>query len=1014
MQPTKLVPVMMAACFSLSAVHAQVATCDPVVWSGVKGVPGPYDRADLARFSSQLGISGLSAEPYAGKGFVYRDYMACVLEKEGPRGRALNQMALDVQHATARRLLAMSTAAVSAFGVDKLASAKLVKLGTRVATAYEVGRLSFDPIGAVIDLPPTRTQAIDRLVTAAYGNLRSRNIKADAQAVYDYLESEANRPNEGPFEGIDLKTRDEILLNAKARLWWILGGADDMEKNARFIEGLMPAELGGFPPPKEPLREAARDLVKRKSEREREQAKASAAREAAVLEAEKAGNAELRSVQTQTDEQLWEALRSEFPGPMSVADQRSAAAAKLHSCNTASDSTVCLQGRLLNADAERRERAEVLGRHFSNLYKSSALALEAAIATGRPDIARAATTALTVAKAGTEVFDILQKAGPLLKMDWVSIGTSVLSLSNALGGMGAGDQIGVDSARLQRIEQALQDIRNQLDRLETLAQTALNEHRSTTRVLVSLSLQMIGLQRTAQGERGPIQCGILAREIQQRQIVGRDAYIELLQSANTVRDAARSCALWLDDSTERSALVTPAGVHAWFSASLAAVQAADRVSTNLNALEVPLIALRERHQDLYVLTQAALGARGGLARLVKPAASWREVQGVLDIAPETAPKPHSLSERVQVLTDQPLVGNPDYDTLLANPLNTHMIASTLMVVAHQQSAQPIAGWILANSKPVEAELRSATAQVNPSLPYWAALGYLALAQETLYRGEYITPLISELLYQERSIEACPSNDTTSEDADLCKRFGRDNALVLRDAARRVVATHPHVRANVATWRTRLALGFGTEREDGTSFRPRYGFALTDTRDTKLRELLSSASSTKPLATTRLVPSESEGALSNDLSTGHRWFTRLSGQCEGLTKLDYNARAVCPAGGCQYHQVPNEQRDDGKRVWVWLQLPGATEVNGPAFEASRCVLAPLPSQAALEMGLIAPSPAFASRVPAIESFLSVTAYYAELSRQRSLAQQARSPQGGLRAFAMPVVSQPETIQLVGGY
>lgn len=1014
MQPTKAVPVMLAACLAVCAVHAQVATCDPVVWSRVNDVPGPYDRADLARFSSQLGISGLSAEPYAGKGFVYRDYMACVLEKEGPRGRELHQMALEVQHATARRLLAMSTVTVSAFGVDKLAAAKLVKLGTRVATAYEVGRIGFDPVGAVIDLPPTRTQAIDRLVTAAYGTLRSRSMKRDAQAVYAYLEREANRPNEGPFEGIDRETREEILVNAKARLWWIQGGADELEKNARFIEGLMPAELGGSRPPQEPLRAAAQDLAKGKAEREREQAKVSAAREAAVLEAEKAGNAELRSVQTQTDAQLWDALRTEFPGPMSVADQRSAAAVKLQGCTTATTSTVCLQGRLLDADAERRERAEVLGRHFSNLSKSSALALEAAIATGRPDIARAATTALTVAKAGTEVFDILQKAGPLLTMDWVSIGTSVLGLSNALAGLGVAAENSVDSARLQRIEQALQEIKDQLDRLETLAQTALNEQRSATRVLVSLSFQMIGLQRTAQGERGPIQCGILAREVQQRHIVGRDAYIELLQSANTVRDAARSCARWLDDSTERSALVTPAGVHAWFSATLAAVQDADRVSTNLNALEVPLIALRERHHDLYILTQTALEGRGGMARLVKPAMSWSEVQRVLDVAPEGGTKPHSLSERVQALTDQPLIGNPDYDTLLANPLNTHMIASTLMVVAHQQSAQPIAGWILAESTPVEAELRSATAQVSPSLPYWAALGYLALAQETLYRGEYITPLISDLLSQERSIEGCRSNDTTNENADLCKRFGRDKALILRNAARRVVAVHPHIRANVATWRTRLALGFGTEREDGTSFRPRYGLTLTDTHDARLRELLRATSRDEPITTTRLVASDSEGFLATDLPNSHRWFTRLTGQCEGLTELDYNARAACPAGGCQYHQKPAEQSNDGKRAWAWLALPGTTESSGPAFEATRCVVAPLPSQAALEMGLIAPSPAFVSRIPAIESFLSVTAYYAELSRRRAQAQQARSAGEGLRAFAMPVVSQPETIKLVGGY
>jgi hypothetical protein len=624
-----------------------------------------------------------------------------------------------------------------------------------------------------------------------------------------------------------------------------------------------------------------------------------------------------------------------------------------------------------------------------------------------------ATTALTVAEAGTEVCDILQKAGPLLTMDWVSIGTSVLSLGNALGGLGVGAQASVDSARLQRIEQALEDIRDQLYRLERLAQTALDEQRSATRVLVTMSLTMIDLQTDAQGERGPIQCALLAREVQRRRIVDRDAYIDFLQGSSTVKDAARSCAQWLEDSTQRSALVTPVGVNTWFSATLAAVQAADQGSTNIKALEVPLRALREQHQDLYDLTQAALGERGGWAQLIKPAASWLEVQRVLAALSEGPPKLHSLADRVQALTDQPLLGNPDYAALLVSPLNTHMIASTLMIVAHQQSAQPMARWILSGSTPTEAQLRNATAQVNPALPYWAALGYLALAQETLYRGEYITPLVSELLGQERSIDACNSNDTTSQDADLCKRFGRDKVIILRNAARRVVAAHPHLRANVATWRTRVALGFGTEREDGTSFRPRYGLALTDSHDARLRALLSARAGATPVATTRLAASESEGFLATDLVTGHRWFTRLSGQCEGLAALEYNARASCPAGGCQHDQQPVPRLDDGQRVSVWAPVPGAAEARGPAFEAARCVLAPLPSQAALEAGLIAPSPAFASRVPTIQSFLAVSAYYAELSRQRALARQARTAREGLRAFAMPVVSRPETIELVGG-
>ncbi len=565
-------------------------------------------------------------------------------------------------------------------------------------------------------------------------------------------------------------------------------------------------------------------------------------------------------------------------------------------------------------------------------------------------------------------------------MDWIRIGTDVLNLGGALKGLFGG---GVDagSARHVQLMEAMQTISEQVARLDALVRSEFQEQRERQEATFAVAAATYQLVRQNAGEQGLYPCLLVQGEIERQRAISRDDFVALLVSSQ-LNDAAKehvACAQWLmKGSTLLVGDKSPVALLTLSDEAVSQYAKPDDPEGAIKQLRQSIELNKTIHSALLDLHRYGTDGRGGIGLLLDPPNSLPKLAelnlvGQLSKAPK---KRSGLQEQVARLAGGNALQVGDLADLLSQPINGELVARLLHVAAHIRNVQESLQW---KDLSVEGPFRRGAYVIHSNdvrrdnrwLLRPSVLAYGLIAQEVMYRGDLVVPLVSELLSRGEQPETCNTEKLQPQSGDLCARFGRERLRTLTERARDVVGLLPHIRANVLRWRVFEQLRNSQGDPTAAATYVRYGIALQSERnDERLRSLA------PRIESFWLSKTADEDELRSDFLEEHRWVSRVSGKCGGFNALSTNGKVSC-SGACWGVKI--RQLAPGR---PWELVPERWEFSEASKPPSKdyCVVAPLPTQPEAESQQLVGTSSFATNVPVAMSFLLTAAYHLDLNKR----------------------------------
>ncbi len=599
-----------------------------------------------------------------------------------------------------------------------------------------------------------------------------------------------------------------------------------------------------------------------------------------------------------------------------------------------------------------------------------------------------------------------------------SIAASVMQMGGGLGSIfgGGGD---ADSARQDAIMESLGKISAQISELRTLV-LELNAQEMQALELQSTYLEFLLTQTSEDRMRaGYGDCKEMGDVLHVRGIETPQQFLAFMGSRRGLDNniKLKACTDWLLTNSRNAvdadqAAATP---NTWYTVVRQSIDDAQLVGRGAPeqgriALGRQLRATAEVWDAMRTLVD---GAGTGRAHslwpyFMQPARSWKRIDETLDLTTQPGGGAQDLGTRLAFHGRDGVQGFRVRDALvtpIAQPrvlVALHM-ASTLGNVAEALDDTTPHGVTTDYGKVGDTELRVMDSKrnlANDWLRNFAALAMTGTASAVLSRGDYIVPFTSELLHYDAVIprllcaaKAPPPQDVALSKG-LCLRFGAERLAELIVAAKTVVREMPEIRANVAAYRVRQALGVENELPDGSRYAPQYDMALGATWAAPLERLL-------PKEQLRRLPPSLDKTYAAPSESESRWFMRLSGYCHELTEIVLNGRAVCKFPGCEGADF---KQDENRRMV--LTTPALTEpllpADRPAWNARKadlCVLAPLPTALQVSEGAPVSGPLNENMMSAGLVFVEQAGYYQVLQGLK-----------GEEKLRMITFSRPKTVGL----
>lgn len=999
--------------FAAGGAHAQLATCSPtaVLKSGVKGIYS-IDSLDYIRGMNARRPEGANADALL-ESRLRAEHTKCVRLRLSEAEREVFRIADEYKSHQAKR-------AAGAWVVDNglLIFGAMAGGGTSVATKFVTKSIATVGVAStVLNIGVGRT-LIDQLIDSPGGYLNRIASMAYAQ---DYAESAISgkpvtaaavlnrldallRSPESPLRD-DEGSINAALSAAMVRLREIQSNAPSTDAEKWFQDALFShfgfkpdtslenmRQFGGQPLTAAQIKQA-QNLVWKGREADR-----------ALTEA-KVVAANLLNKATQAGDLANEALPSDAKvvlvgqeilsrmDPRTVADPT-----LLHNALVALQAEcpaeICVAIRKQIEHAKFRMRAKEVAIAAEGVQQASLTAVKALALVGAdPDIIRGLSVVAASADTIGKVSARIAGASALGPMGWVSVAGELLDLGGSLSSMFGGSSGPSPEAEMnRRVLEALANISRQIEGLRKEIRDQFSDNRrqlALLEVYARLTTELVQNKAEYSGYR---QCLLFESAAHSYVTTHGSSPINALTSNwGGSKLLARDCASWLFSKYPEAFAIERNRVNPIFSTMLRDLQPGGKQLTSserdafLNGLNQETVGFERlvrltRYSIAWL--QGAGSSPAGLGALMYSAPNFRALEGAFVRLknPQTGhADPSELAELLAGLGDiasrqlAPPSGSMagTFHSMLKRQLDTERVARLLTAARLLRSFQPYIepkseGLIRTVEFVEPTDDASLIGKANPTW-MWAAstLAYLIKVQETLYRGDFAIPLISELLNGRNEPSQCPPAPPNANGKSLCERYGRDVLSMLTEDARIVVALFPEVRANVGAWRVRLAMRMPhsqdgslvppfRETSSGSGFQPHYGIALDLNSYVRLSELM--PSETIFQLNTNYQDREGYADFSADTETHMRWFLGLSGNCSGIHAAAQNGRVRCHNGKCEGVEISK----DAFGNWSISSTLSVLPPNEPMTTADElqawrsslqqlCILAPLPSRQALESG-----------------------------------------------------------------
>lgn len=1051
-----------------STANAQLASCDPAVayQSGVLGQFTEDQISYLQGYKKRIEGGGGSFSPEAARIFAPSYMHDCLRNRYTPMQKTVSDLVNKYQR-DAYAVGAGKWVAdwVIPKKIDELFSNtyEWVKPVVELTGATEQITKFIRPDDSIVNKAMT--------IAFAQATLEARKTGSSAggMEILKWLIKERENPTSPMFSNISSDTKQLIFQEALKQLEVIALADPNAEKGAVWFDEKVSEWLGlGIKPTDAKLQDIKEKLIsgnaltaeerarkvgldKQVVEKMTEVRSAAEAAQKLLIEGQIVAKAALEASKAYSNEEIWNLAQSELE--KSGVDSRDpvkivayANSEKSKNCANSPQDIRCLAFTALEKDANFRKSAKVFAENAAVVSKVSAVAANGLRLIGAdPDSIRLVTAISETGKTAANIAGLVAAAsGSLGPLGWVSVASEIFDLGGSLGGMFGEQGPDANAERHKQVMQALADISRQVEDLRKITLERFAKQDRQFAALTAYSQSNLAILSTLTENLGFRQCLNLADFATDTGIT--DSVLlksALLSTDNTMASSIAYCATWLSKGVSVVDLQDDGRVNEFFSTRLDVLKSSINDTTTDGAANDALVGelsrLQVGHQSLIRLTLMGLPANrltgpyavGNVgATMLASSSVLQTVQAIQKLqenirAPENLPQ--DLADLMNGLGKQVSgsVSRARLNSMTAKPLNAVVIAKVLQAALLIRGIAPFlartGNEYLTPARIDEARALETFVASRPNDWMWevAPLAYAAIAQEVMYRGDFAIPLIDELLSSPTLVTGCVPAPLQPDGATLCARFGRKWLDQLYSDALVVVRNFPEIRTNLALWRVWKELKVQTNngilsKEDGSetslgqSFRPEYGYAMSQPTARLLQRQLPNVNFIK------LRPRVESKPYTHEFERDKSWFIPISGKCSGFQDPALNGRVICENGFCKGTQLLKDQYNDWKLVLdADFVMPSNPESNEFIAWESRlrdvCVVASLPPQEILERGQWLGRAQFYQTVPVARTYLNTLAHYLNLEKGLK-APREQSTLGG-EALLMSILLRPPRVPLV---